>query len=138
MITICDREVSDIYEFFVEAKEHPFVIRAGQNRRSEDTYGTLRDLVRHASVAGELTLDVPARPDCPARQAHLQVRFAETTLCLRHRCKQRPETKNLPSVPVYLVWVIEPDPPDDITPLNWLLLTNVEVSNFSEALQRIE
>ena len=36
------------------------------------------------------------------------------------------------------MWVIEPNPPDDITPLNGLLLTNVEVSNFSEALQRIE
>ena len=36
------------------------------------------------------------------------------------------------------MWVIEPNPSDDITPLNWLLLTNVEVSNFSEVLQRIE
>ena len=27
--------------------------------------------------------------------------------------------------------------PDGIAPLDWLLLTNVEVSNFSEALQRI-
>ena len=137
VITICDRE-ADVYEFFVAAKEHPFVIRAGQNRRSEDTYGPLRDLVSHAPLAGELTLDVPARPQHPARQAHLQVRFAQTTLCLPHRCKQRPETKNLPLVPVSLVWVIEPNPPDDITPLNWLLLTNVEVSNFPEALQRID
>ena len=89
--------------------------------------------------SGELTLDIPARPKQPARQAHLQVRFAQTTLRLPHRCQQRPETKNLPPVPVYLVSVIEPNPPDDITPLNWKpLLTNVEVSNFSEALQRIE
>ncbi len=137
VITICDRE-ADIYEFFVEAKEHPFVIRAAQNRRSEDIYGTLRDLVNHAPLAGELTLDVPARPQRPGRQAHLQVRFAQTTLRLPHRCQQRPETKNLPRVPVSVVSVREPNPPDDITPLNWLLLTNVEVSNFSEALQRIE
>ena len=138
VITICDRE-ADIYEFFVEAsKEHPFVIRAAQNRRSEDTHGTLQDLVSHAPLAGEFTLDVPARPKCPARQAHLQVRFAQTTLRLPHRCKHRPETQNLPPVSVFLVWVIEPNPPDDITPLDWLLLTNVEVSNFSEALQRID
>ena len=137
VITICDRE-ADIYEFFVEAKEHPFVIRAAQNRRSEDTYGTPQALVSQAPLAGELTLDVPARPEHQARQAHLQVRFAQTTLCLPHRCQQRPETKNLPPVPVCVVSVIEPNPPDDITPLNWLLLTNVEVSNFSEARQRIE
>ena len=137
VISICDRE-ADVYAFFVEAKEHPFVIRAAQNRRSEDTYGTLRDLVSHAPLAGEFTLDVPARPQRPARQAHLQVRFAQTTLRPPHRCKQRPETKNLPPVRVSLVWVVEPNPPDDITPLHGLLLTNVEVSNFSEALQRIE
>ena len=138
VITICDRE-ADIYEFFVEAKEHPFVIRAAQNRRSQDTYGTLRDLVSHAPLAGEVTLDVPARPEHPARQAHLHVRFAQTTLRLPHRCKQRPETKNLPPVSVCVVSVREPNPPEDITPLNWKpLLTNVEVSNFSEALQRIE
>ena len=137
VITVCDRE-ADIYEFFVEAKEHPFVIRAAQTRRSEDTYGTLKDLVNHTPVAGELRLDVPARPQRPARQAHLQVRFAQTTLCLPHRCQQRPETQNLPRVRISVVWVIEPNPPDDITPLNYLLLTNVEVSNFSEALQRIE
>ena len=93
VITICDRE-ADIYEFFVEAKEHPFVIHAAQNSRREDTYGTLKDLVSYAPLAGEVTLDVPARPQRPARQAHLQVRFAQTTLCLPHRCQQRPETKN--------------------------------------------
>ena len=94
VITICDRE-ADIYEFFVEAKEHPFVIRAAQNRRSEDTYGTLQDLVNHAPLSGEFTLDVPARPEHPARQAHLQVRFAQTTLCLPHRCQQRPRDAKL-------------------------------------------
>ena len=49
VITICDRE-ADIYEFFVEAKEHPFVIRSGQTRRSEDTYETLKDLVSRAPL----------------------------------------------------------------------------------------
>ena len=49
-----------------------------------------------------------------------------------------PRRKTGPPVAISLVWVIAPNPPDDITPLNWLLLTNVEVSNFSEALQRIE
>ena len=139
VITVCDRE-ADVYEFFVEAKESPFVRRAAQNRRSEDTYGSLQALVSHAPLSGEFTLDVPARPQHPARQAHLQVRFAQTTLRLPHRCQQRPETENwFPRVPVFLVWVIEPNPPDDITPLNWKpLLTNVEVSNFSEALQRIQ
>ena len=135
VITVCDRE-ADIYEFFVEAKEHPFVIRVAQNRRIEDTHGSLRTLMNTSPVAGEFTLEVPARPQQPAREAHLQVRFVRTTLRPPYRC-QLPETENLPAVEVYLVWVVEPHPPDGIAPLDWLLLTNVEVSNFSEALQRI-
>ena len=34
--------------------------------------------------------------------------------------------------------VVETDPPDDVTPLEWLLITNVKVSTFSDALQRID
>ena len=135
VITVCDRE-ADIYEFFVAAKENPFVIRAAQNRRSEDTSGTLKALINQVPLAGEFTLEVPARPQQPAREAHLQVHFARTTLSPPYR-PGLPETENLPAVEVYLVWVVEPDPPDDRSPLEWLLLTNVEVSNFSEALQRI-
>ena len=135
VISICDRE-ADIYEFFVAAKEHPFVIRVAQNRRIEDTHGSLRTLMNTSPVAGEFTLEVPARPQQPAREAHLQVHFARTTLSPPYR-PGLPETENLPAVEVYLVWVVEPHPPDGIAPLDRLLLTNVEVSNFSEALQRI-
>jgi hypothetical protein len=135
VITVCDRE-ADIYEFFVEAKEHPFVIRVAQNRRIEETQRNLRTLMNTSPVAGEFTLEVPARPQLPAREAHLQVHFAPTTLSPPYR-PVLPETENLPTVESYLVWVVEPHPPDGIAPLDWLLLTNVEVSNFSEALQRI-
>ena len=135
VISICDRE-ADIYEFFVEAKEHPFVIRVAQNRRIEETQRNLRTLMNTSPIAGELTLEVPARQQQPAREAYLQVHFARTTLSPPYR-PVLPETENLPTVEIYLVWVVEPHPPDGITPLDWLLLTNVEVSNFSEALQRI-
>lgn len=135
VITICDRE-ADIYEVFVEAKQTPFVIRASQNRRSEDTYGTLKTLVSHAPLAGEFTLEVPACQDQPERQADLQVHFAHTYLRPPYR-PQSKQTENLPRVEVYVVWVVERHPPDGIPPLQWLLLTNVAVSTFSEALQRI-
>ena len=115
VISICDRE-ADIYEFFVEAKEHPFVIRSAQPRRCEDTYETLNALVSRAPLAGELTLDVPARPQQPARQAHLQVVSPRRHSVCRTVANNGPETKNLPPVRLSLVWVIEPEP-DDITPL---------------------
>jgi hypothetical protein len=135
VITVCDRE-ADVYEFFVEAKASPFVIRAAQNRRSQDTYGTLKVLMKHAPLAGEFTLEVPARQGQLARQAHLHVRFAQTRLTPPQR-SDATQTENLPDVDVYLVEVIEPHPPQGIPPLHWLLLTNVKVNTYSEALQRI-
>ena len=135
VITICDRE-ADIYEFFVAAKQSLFVIRAAQNRRSEDTDSTLKTLVSDAPLAGEFTLEVPARGDQPARQADLEVYFLHTHLRPPYR-QQSKQSENLPKIEVYVVWVVERHPPDGVPALQWLLLTNVAVSTFSEALQRI-
>ncbi|RKU14525.1 transposase [Candidatus Poribacteria bacterium] len=138
VIIVCDREVSDIYEFFIEvSKKTPFVIRAAQNRRIQDTYDTLKTLMNHSPLAGEFTLEVPARQQQPKRQADLQVYFAQTTLSPPYRSQVRGQTENLPTIDVYLVWVVEPHPPDGIPPIEWLLLTNVKVSTYSEARQRI-
>ena len=49
VVFVSDRE-SDIYEFFVEAGETPFVIRAAQHRRVDASVGKLRDLVKTISV----------------------------------------------------------------------------------------
>lgn len=135
VITVCDRE-ADIYEFFIQAQATPFVIRAAQNRRSQEPFGTLKTLMEHTPLAGAFTLDSPARQNQPARQAHLHVRFAQTRLKPPQR-SDAPQTRNLPDVEVSLVEVREPHPPDGIPPLHWLLLTNVKVDTYAEARQRI-
>ena len=43
----------------------------------------------------------------------------------------------MPAVAVHLVWVVEMNQPDGTTPLEWLLLTNVEVVDFADAIERI-
>ncbi|MXV85462.1 IS4 family transposase [Candidatus Poribacteria bacterium] len=135
VITVCDRE-ADIYEFFTQAKDTPFVIRAAENRKSQDAYGTLKTLMKHTPVAGGLTLEVPARQDHPARQADLHVRFAQTRLKPPQRSRT-PQTENLPDVDTYIVEVREPNPPEGVPPLHWVLLTNVKVNTYAEALERI-
>ncbi len=135
VIFLSDRE-SDIYEFFVEAGETPFVIRAAQDRCVDASVGKLSALVRSQEVAGEFRTQVAKRGNQPAREATLSVHWTKTTLCPPRR--QASESEALPAVEVYLVWVVETDPPDDVTPLEWLLITNVKVSNFSDALQRID
>jgi hypothetical protein len=135
VIFLSDRE-SDIYEFFVEAGETPFVIRAAQDRRVDASVSKLSELVRRQEVAGEFRLEVARRGNQPAREAMLSVRFTEATLCPPRR--RVPSSKTLPAVEMSVVWVRETDPPDGATPLEWLLLTNVKVSTFSDALQRID
>jgi len=135
VICVCDRE-ADIYEFFVEAKELPFVIRAAQDRVVAADVGKLSDLVRSQPIIGEITAQVPVRASQPAREATLSVHFTTATLRPPHR-SQASRSQELPAVDVYLVWVVEKNPPEGATPLEWLLITNVEVSDFADAVERI-
>ncbi len=112
------------------------MIRAAQDRCVDASVGKLSALVRSQEVAGEFRTQVAKRGNQPAQEATLSVRWTRTTLCPPRRRTSASEA--LPAVEVYLVWVMETDPPDDVTPLEWLLITNVKVSNFSDALQRID
>ena len=136
MICICDRE-ADIYEFFVEAQEMPFVMRAAQDRVVDNDVVRLRALAESLPVAGEFSIQVAARGAQPAREATLSVSFTKTTLLPPHR-SQASRSQELPAVEIYLVWVIETNPPDGTTPVEWLLLTNVKVTDFSDAIERVD
>ena len=87
--------------FSLRQKSILLVIRVAQNRRIEETQRNLRTLMNTSPIAGELTLEVPARQQQPAREAHLQVHFARTTLSPPYR-PVLPETENLPTVEIYL------------------------------------
>ena len=133
VISICDRE-ADIYEFFVQAQDAPFVIRAAQNRNVDDEAGQLFAVVQRQPAAGQQRVKVPARGSEPAREATVSIHFTTTTLLPPYR--QLPPQK-LPAIDVSVVWVTEVNPPDDTPPLQWLLITNVEVTDFADAIQRI-
>ena len=135
MISICDRE-ADIYEFFVQAKETPFVIRAAQNRNVDDEAGQLRAFVQKQPAAGEHRVEVPARGNQPARHAVVRIHFTTTTLLPPYRPPAR-HPQDLPPVEVSVVWVTEVNPPVKATPLEWLLITNSKVNDFDQAIQRI-
>ena len=135
VISICDRE-ADMYEFFVQAKETPFVIRAAQNRNVDDEAGQLRAFVQKQPAAGEQQVEVPARGNQPARHATVRIHFTTTTLLPPYRPPAR-HAQDLPPVEVSVVWVTEVHPPVKATPLEWLLITNVKVNDFDQAIQRI-
>ena len=135
VICVCNRE-ADMYEFFVEAQERPFVIRSAQDRVVDDDVGRLRALAEGLPVGGEFRTQVVARGTEPAREATLCVHWTTTTLLPPRRC-QTSHAQEMPAVAVHLVWVVETKPPEGATPLEWLLLTNMEVVDLVDAIERI-
>jgi hypothetical protein len=139
VVSVCDRE-ADIFEFFVRANElkQSILVRSTQNRLLVDN--DLRKLwaaAEAAPLAGHLSVQVPAQRGEPERQAQVSVRFCSVTLRPPWRPKQ-PGQGPLPSVTMYIVLAQEVNPPADATPLEWLLLTNVPVYSFEDAMERIK
>ena len=87
-------------------------------------------------AAGQQRVKVSARGGEPAREATVSIHFTTTTLLPPYR---RPalHPQKLPVIDVSVVWVTEVNPPVDATPLQWLLITNVEVTDLADAIQRI-
>jgi hypothetical protein len=138
VVTICDRE-GDIYELFVEAQEAGagLLVRAAQNRAVMDAEtGLLWDKVASAAPVRYLKVQVPARGKEPGREAVVSVRFRSVTLKPPWRPKG-PDKDPLLPVPLDAVLVQEVEPPAEVTPLEWLLLTNAHVHSAEDAVERV-
>jgi hypothetical protein len=135
VVTVCDRE-ADIYEMFVAAKEEEadLLVRANTDRRLDEEAKYLWAKVESQSEAGTFTVDIVGNDKRKARQATVSVRFCTVKL----RPSWRPQKKKLPPVTLTSVLVREDEPPADIKePIEWMLLTNTTVENFSQAEQVI-
>lgn len=141
LVSVADRE-GDIHEVFAEAAATEggpkLLIRAERTRLRKvgaqaDTDGDeyLWEYVTTRPVAGQLTVEVPRSGSRRARTATLEVRHCSVTL--------RPPThkKHAPAVPVWAVHVRETDTADDVTPLEWMLLTTADVADLDDAIERV-
>ena len=83
IVSVGDRE-ADIYELFQLALEDPhgpkLLVRAEQNRLLADEQGHLWPFIEKQPLAGAYELQVVRRHNRPARQAQLEVRFAQVPL----------------------------------------------------------
>src|SRR2546430_423150 len=81
-------------------------------------------------VVEHLRLQVPRRRPQATRDTTLALRFCPVTLCPpRHR-----QREGLPTVTLWAVQVQEVEPPTDVTPIEWLLLTTVAVETVDDAI----
>jgi hypothetical protein len=138
VVTICDRE-ADIFEFLLMAAQEraSYVVRAAQDRRLMVGGETLWQHLKERPVAGNLSVEVAEKKKEPARTAQVVVRYARVEVRPPQRLKKL-RMEGWEPVWVWAVYVTEDNPPPGVTPLEWMLLTNVEVADFEAAVERIE
>jgi hypothetical protein len=137
MITIIGDRESDLYPFWatLPGPNLHLLGRVMHDRYLADK-SSLYAAGEHFAWAGTRTIDLPARgPNCPARSAHLKVRFGPVSL-------RRPDGKHhrhLPESAAFtLVEVVEEAPPENTEPLHWRLLTTHEVRDAVTAWRIVD
>jgi len=134
VVSVGDRE-ADVYELFARAQSSPdnarLLVRAQWNRHTESEPGGLWDHLLKQPVHATEVLKLPRAHNRPARQALLEVRFAEVTLHPPQRLKK------LGPVHLWAVLVREPHPPPGQKAVEWMLLTSIPVTTVHQALEKI-
>lgn len=136
LIHVGDSE-ADVYELFqaVQDTGAKMVVRASQNRAVVET-GRMREVLAQRPVSGHLTVEIPAEPGRPARTATVEVRYGDVTLRPPYRAASC--QADLRPLRLSLVWVHEIGASSTVSaPLDWLLVTNVPVTSFLDAVKRV-
>lgn len=132
MVTVIDDREGDIYAKWASVSTANFhlLTRSMHDRLLTDESSMYATAAGWPIVATK-TIDVVARSDRPARKAKLTLRYGRVSL-------QRPQhtARTLAeAVELTLVEVVEVDPPANVEPLHWYLLTTHEVSDAASAWQ---
>ena len=134
LVSLGDCE-ADIYELFELALRDPagprLLVRASHNRALSGEQGHLWEALVQAEVSGVQQVAVPRKGKRPARVAHLAVRFA------RLRLKPPRDKRQLKELSVWAILTKEEDAPEGVEPLEWMLLSTMEVAGFEQAVEKI-
>ena len=132
LVSVGDRE-ADIYELFDEARKSgngpKLLVRAKNNRKLQDEQARLWETMLAREVDGILVLGVPRQGSRAAREARMEIRYAAVNLAPTKKSGCEP-------VPVWAVLAQEQDAPEGVTPLEWMLLTTMPVTNFDGAIEK--
>ena len=150
--TVCigDSE-SDIFTVLVEPRQSPnhhLIVRGCHNRSIESTDPSLRHIREQVSSTPPLaTLQITARARVSKtsveihprkesreqRDATVLVHATSVTLKAPAKCKNVPQTMSL-----NVVLVKEENPPDEETPIEWILLTTLPIQTIEEVIRVID
>jgi len=136
MVVITDRE-GDLYELHEAVKIGPdnlhTLIRAQHDRNLENHQKLWSYMAAQAAVDTR-EVEVPRRHGQSARTATLEIRWGEI-------CIESPKVgskKGWPPVQLWAVWAHEPNPPQGVEPLDWMLLTDLPSHTATEAWEKVQ
>jgi hypothetical protein len=140
LVGVMDRE-ADIFELFDEQRRNSSVdllVRAKHDRNTtSDT--TLFDAVGKGPIRSHLRIQVPrqsARPKKSKQKARPGRAKRMADVCLRYQSVElRPPTylRDRDPITLRIIHVIEEHPPEGVEPIEWFLLTTLEVEFAEQA-----
>ena len=146
IVSIADRE-GDIYNIYEEAQEvfanqeakAHCLIRAKVDRRvcteeGKQTEYKIKSTLRDKDPLGVFTLKIPGAKKRKARTANLTIYSQRLYISLPDKQKKREEYK---PVQVTAILCVELKPPKDTEAIEWLLITDLRVTSFEEAYEKI-
>lgn len=110
-----------------------FLIRAQHDRCVNGGTDRLWAFMAARPVVGHRDVPVPARAGQPKRIARLSVRFA-----LMNLDPPKGDTRFQHALPVWAVYAREENPPENIDPIEWMLLSSEPVVEAEQAFERID
>ena len=133
IVEVMDREgdVFDIMQNCLNFK-HDYIIRSAYDRWLDyPSKIKLFDFIKKLKSTGVVKLDVRKKQGQVARKATLDISFSEIKIC-------GPKNRKKEIIKCNVIYVIEKDPPKDQEPLEWILLTSIDIDSFEEACQVIK
>jgi len=140
LICVMDRE-ADFFELFDEHRQNPCVdllVRAKYNRCTTEEI-KLFDAVKQSEVRSQLRIHVErqsARPKKSKQKARSKRPERTAEVSLRYMSLEiRPPAYHKDKAPIalWIVHVVEDNPPEDVEALEWFLLTTVGMRSAEDA-----
>ena len=131
VVTVTDRE-GDIYDLFAMEREpnSELLIRAKHNRRVNHELKFVKQAMEQIPDAGQLKISVPRADGQKSRTTDLSIRYASFDF---PPPINRAKSFKHESVTLNVISAIEENPPTEVKPITWFLLTSLEVNNFEQA-----
>ena len=150
LVHVCDRE-SDFYEFFEEQQKESSVdvlIRANHNRNistdKSQKPDKLFNFIQSTKPLGQTTIALPSKSARVKKSKQKASKFRparNATLTIYARKLSIPAPSYYPDrkpIKITIIYAFEENPPIDVEPIKWYLLTTLKVKNTQDAITYLD